>query len=696
MRFLIQNINNGKIEICEGPKPKISNNEVLIKTKKSLISSGTERFLLEFGKSNIIKKVINNKDKVEQVLNKLKNDGLKDTFEAVNNKLNTPIQIGYCNLGVVEESLSGEFKPGDKVLSNGYHAEYVSVNQNLCVKVPTDINEDDALFGILGAIALNGIRIINPQINENIAVYGFGLIGNIVSKILKISGCNVIALDNSDKIKEAEKIGVKFINSKNKDLKKIIDGATNNKGVDATIVCSNSNTDIPLNNAISVTRRLGKIVLIGNERINLPRKEMYDKEIKFEVSKSYGPGRYDYNYEKLGNDYPFEYVRWTEKRNIETIINLIKNELINFHELIEKKYDFESFSEAYNNLNSVSNAIIFNYHEEKENINKTVYNFSKLDAETPKNFQSEISLIGSGNHASKILLPIFKKQGFQFNLLCGGSPSSSFAIKKKFNFFSNIESDDEIFNNVNSKNIIICTPHYLHADQLDKAIEYNKNVFIEKPLSINSSQFEKIKNTLARKTTSSIIHVNYNRRYSIFSQILKDKICKYDLPKTIQININTSPYENLEGWLSDRDKSGGIVNGEACHFIDLAKYFINSKVTNYDIKVNKKNKDFQIYLEFSDYSTSTINYFFSGSKGFPKEEIKIFCGGNVGLINNFKKVEVIGDKNFSKRSIFSQLKGHEESIKEFKKRLKDGNSDSNYLNDILETTEICLELSSEI
>ena len=431
MKFLIQNINNGKIEISEGPKPKLSKNEVLIKTKKSLISSGTERYLLEFGKSNIIKKIVNNRDKVELVLNKFKNDGLRDTFEAINNKLNTPIQIGYCNLGIVEESLSEEFKPGDKVLSNGYHAEYVTVNQNLCVKVPNDINENDALFGILGAIALNGIRIINPQINENIAVYGFGLIGKIVSKILKISGCNVIAIDNSNKFKDAEKIGVKFINSSSENINEIINNLTNNKGVDATIVCSNSNSEIPLNNSISITRKLGRVVLIGNEKINLLRKEMYDKEIKFEVSKSYGPGRYDYNYEKLGHDYPFEYVRWTEKRNIETIIDLLNKKLIKFNELIEKKYNFENYEDAYKNLETTSNAIIFDYNFEKEKAEKPKYDILNLETRTPKKLQSEISLIGSGNHASKILLPIFKKEGFQFNNLCGGSASSSFVIKKK-------------------------------------------------------------------------------------------------------------------------------------------------------------------------------------------------------------------------------------------------------------------------
>lgn len=696
MKFLIQNINNGKIEISEGPKPKLSKNEVLIKTKKSLISSGTERYLLEFGKSNIIKKIVNNRDKVELVLNKFKNDGLRDTFEAINNKLNTPIQIGYCNLGIVEESLSEEFKPGDKVLSNGYHAEYVTVNQNLCVKVPNDINENDALFGILGAIALNGIRIINPQINENIAVYGFGLIGKIVSKILKISGCNVIAIDNSNKFKDAEKIGVKFINSSSENINEIINNLTNNKGVDATIVCSNSNSEIPLNNSISITRKLGRVVLIGNEKINLLRKEMYDKEIKFEVSKSYGPGRYDYNYEKLGHDYPFEYVRWTEKRNIETIIDLLNKKLIKFNELIEKKYNFENYEDAYKNLETTSNAIIFDYNFEKEKAEKPKYDILNLETRTPKKLQSEISLIGSGNHASKILLPIFKKEGFQFNNLCGGSASSSFVIKKKYNFFSNIENEDKIFSDANTKNILICTPHYLHADQLIKAIHNDKNVFIEKPIAINTSQLKKIKNCLVDKKINSFFHVNFNRRYSIFSKILKNRICNKDIPKTIQINVNTSPYENLDGWLSDKNKSGGIINGEACHFIDLAKFFIDSKIVNYDIKKNGKNEDFQIYLGFADHSTCTINYFFSGSKNFPKEEVKIFSGGNVGVISNFKKIKIVGNKNYSKNSLFSQMKGHKESIKAFKSKIKEGYSNNNYFNDILDTTEICLELSGEI
>lgn len=692
MKYLQQNLFNGEIEMSNASIPKIEKNEVLIKSINSLISTGTERSLIQFGKSNLLKKVKDNKERIEIVINKIKNDGLINTLNLVEKKINKPIQIGYSNLGIVVESKSSKFKTGDKVISNGFHAEYVKVGHNLCVKVPNEISDHDAIFSILGSIALNGIRKLKTEINETIVVYGFGLIGNIASRILKASGLNIIVVDiDENKKNDAEKLGFIFCNPMKVDLENFVKNITNNYGCDSVLICTNSKNSEPIIQSSKIVRKLGKIVLIGEAQIEIPRRIFYDKEISFEVSKSYGPGRYDYNYENKGLDYPFEYVRWTENRNIETIINLISKKNVSFKDLIFKEYEIDDFKGAYEIIisNKTSKAVLFRYSLKTQ---KTENILSKIEI---KSFsEKEFSAIGAGNQSLTILFPIFKKKG-NLNFISGNSAINISNSIKKFGFKNYVENENDLYTNKNVKNLIICTPHHFHADNIIKSIKNDKNIFLEKPMAINLRELDNIQNELNTLIKIPIIRLNFNRRYSRYTRLIKKKLINPHSSKTIQINVNTKDYSEANNWLADNSKSGGIIIGEACHFIDLAKFLTGSKVEDYKI-FKSKNGDFQIILNFKDDSCAFINYFFNGGSKYPKENVKIFNESDVIEIDNFKSFKSF-TRNYKSNIFSKQDKGHENSIQDFIDKVigtkKQGIEE---VLDYIDTTRISIDLSNNV
>ena len=432
-------------------------------------------------------------------------------------------------------------------------------------------------------------------------------------------------------------------------------------------------------------------MLIGEALIEIPRKIFYEKEISFEVSKSYGPGRYDYNYENKGLDYPYEYVRWTENRNIDSIINLIRKHNVSFKDLIEEIYEISNFKKAYEMItsNKTSRAVLFKFTEIKENKHELS---SKI--KSTNNSHKNFSAIGAGNQSLSILFPIFKNKG-NLEYIVGNSAINISNSIKKFGFKNYLENEDDLFQNNNIQNVIISTPHDNHAQNVIKCLDYNKNFFLEKPLAINLDELNKITKKLEILKNIPIIRVNFNRRYSSHSKIIKEKLLNSNSIKSIQINVNTKDYTEANNWLADKSKSGGIIIGEACHFIDLAKFFINKPIEDYSIN-KTKNGNFQIILNFIDDSCCFINYFFNGTAKYPKENIKIFTNGDVIELDNFKKFKSFSRK--IKSSFFSkQDKGHENSIQDFIDKIT--NKQRQYINEItdyLETTRISIELSNNV
>ena len=347
MKQIIQDMKSGRTVLEEVPVPQVKSGYVLVKTSCSLVSLGTERMLVEFGKANLIDKARQQPDKVKQVLDKIKTDGLQPTLEAVFNKLGQPLPLGYCNSGVVVAVGNGvtEFKVGDRVASNGQHAEYVCVPKNLVAKIPENVSDEEAAFTVIGSIGLQGIRLLNPQLGETVVVIGLGLIGLITAQLLKANGCKVIGVDfDEEKVELARTKGVIGINpAKGTNPVKYVLEETASHGADAVLITASAKTDEVIHQAAEMSRKRGRIVLVGVIGLDIRRDDFYKKELSFQVSCSYGPGRYDEDYENKGIDYPLPFVRWTEKRNFETVLQAISMGNIDVKSLITEEVDLKDY-----------------------------------------------------------------------------------------------------------------------------------------------------------------------------------------------------------------------------------------------------------------------------------------------------------------------------------------------------------------
>ena len=699
MKQLILSLKSGKINLIDIPIPIKSDNSILIQNTHSLISSGTEGSLINFGKKNLINKAIKEKDRLKIVYDKIKRDGLLSTFNAINDKLENQIPLGYSSLGYVIESTNSKFKVGDRVISNGSHAEFVSVPVNLCHKVPSEVSSEDAVFTIIASIGLQGVRALDPKLGEVIVVYGLGLIGLIVCQILIANGCKVIGIDiNEERVNLAKKYGVISFKFENKEFtKKIIYNNSSDQGADGVLICAHTSNSSIINDSADFCGSEGRIVLLGSTPISINRESFYKKQIKFTVSSSYGPGRYDNNYEN-GQDYPIGFVRWTLNRNFNEILRLLDIKKISFSALISNIYQLKDYEKAYKNLNK-SLGIIFNYNSSiNSSITKSIKISEKKSQQSDNNMNT--CFIGAGNFSSRFLMPLFKKNGFIMHTVISNNGISSKRVADKFGF-KNISSDlISTLKNKEINNIIISTPHNLHSKQLIECFKNNKmNVYIDKPLAINLEELNDLKNEFQKyKLLNSNILVGFNRKFSPHVLKLKEHLKKFNSPMFINMNINAGTIPK-DHWINNKKIGGGRLIGEGCHFIDLACHLIDSKVVSSSIKEFKTSKiieseSFTISLVFNDSSIANINYLANGSKSYTKEKIEIFCNGSNYIINDFKKLEIFGDNTLNNMNLFFQDKGIDNTIKFFKSMIE-GKSFYSFEEQI-EVSELIINFSNKL
>ena len=681
MKQIFQNLKTGEIIQKNIPIPKIGENELLIQTRKTLVSLGTEKMLLEFGRAGWLEKAKSQPEKVKQVLNKIKTDGLKQTIDAVKSKIERPLPIGYSNVGVVIDVGKSvtNFRAGDRVASNGFHAEVVSVSQNLCVKVSNEIDDLSAVFVPLASVSLQSIRLLSPTLGESFAVIGLGLVGLITIQILKANGCRVIGFDIDDtKIKLAEKFGVKAFNINNGfNVEKEAFAFSKYEGVDGVIVATSTKDDAPLQVAPKICRKKGRVILVGTAGLNLNREEFYKKEIIFQVSCSYGVGRYETNYEDKNFDYPIGFVRWTVNRNFETVLNLIKDEKLDVKSLISHTVSFEEFKTAYKINNSLG--IVFDYKGDLD-LKKDSVAFKQKSAR--KETSVRIGVIGAGNYVSTALLPALSKvKGKEFVSIASKTGINSNHLAEKFKFSENTTNYENILLDENINSVIIATRHNLHSEIAVKALKAKKHIFLEKPPALNLDELNKIEEEYL-KNRELLFMVGYNRRFSPHIKKIKDLLKNRETPLSISMTINAGRLDENH-WLLDKEIGGGRIIGEVCHFIDLMVFITNSKIEDgFVIKQNKQNKqnkqksdeDVIISLTMQDGSIGNINYFTSGDKSFSKERIEIFSDGRIILLDNFKKLFGYGfklDFNLSSK-LFSQDKGQKNMMEEFVFQIKRG------------------------
>jgi len=703
MKQLVQNLSNGLTEVKEVPSPQLKEGTVLIKTQRSLISSGTERMLVDFAKSNYLQKALKQPDKVKDVLSKFKTDGFKPTLEAVTSKLNEPMPLGYCNAGEVIESGVPEFKVGDRVVSNGFHAEIVRVGRNLCAKIPEEVDYDSAAFTVLGAVALQGVRLINPTIGEKFVVFGLGTVGLMTVQILLANGCQVLAVDlDIERSKLAQKFGAQIVDvEKGEDLLSISKQFSNGLGCDGVIISASSESDQIIHEAAEVCRKRGRVVLVGVVGMNLKREDFYEKEITLQVSSSYGPGRYDPQYEEEGIDYPIGFVRWTENRNFEAILQLMSSGLIDVHSLITSKYDLEQANLAYDKLSEKNEVGILLNYPESEYERKSIF-------EIKKNFSSQegpvIGLVGAGNYSSRVLIPAFNKLNLNKHTIVSslGLSASENANKSSFSFASS--SIEDILSNDEINTVFIATRHNLHAEQVIRCLESKKNVYVEKPLAIGLSELEEIKeayDSINPKEDENIkLMVGFNRRFSPHIQKIKLITDSFPGPLSTIITVNAGHLDNNH-WTNNLSEGGGRILGEACHFIDLMTFINNSPVISFSSQVFGKNKEFpaqtaSITLEMENGSFGTVHYFSNGGKSFPKERIEVFHDSSTIVLDNFRSTRGYNIPGFRKFKTFSQDKGHLVCINSFIESISKGTESPISFRELYHSSLIAIEVSNEI
>ena len=701
MLQILQNLDSGDTEITNVPSPASKKGHALIATSKSLVSAGTERMLVDFGKANLLQKALSQPERVKDVLQKAKSDGISSTIEAVKSKLDQPLPLGYCNVGIIIDSKDTNFKEGSRVVSNGNHAEVVRVPKNLIAKVPDEVDDDTAAFTVMGSIALQGIRLLNPTIGETFVVTGLGLLGLLSVQILVANGCRVIGIDfDSNKCNLAKEFGADIVDlSKNEDPIVQANAFSKGEGVDGVLITASSSSNNIIQEAATMCRKRGRIILVGVIGLHLNRADFYEKELTFQVSCSYGPGRYDPSYEEMGNDYPISFVRWTEQRNFETVLGLMANGAINVKPLISNSFDINDAKDAYKKLDDPNSlGILLNYpsYNDPEISNTLV----KLD--TSKKFKEgnvNIAFIGGGNYASRILIPAFKKAKASLQTIVTSGGINAVHHGKKNNFIAaSTDINEALEKSIDS--IVIATQHNLHADQTISAMKAGKNVFVEKPLALSHIDIDAIED--AQKKANKIIMVGYNRRFSPHIQKVKRLLETKFMPKSFIMTMNAGHIPKKH-WTQNPDIGGGRIIGEACHYIDLMRFLAGCKVSSFNaIKI--ESNDYMeitedkavINLSFEDGSIGSINYLANGGKSFPKERIEIFCDDAVLQLDNFRTLKGYGWNGFRSYKTWSQDKGQNNCVQAFMKAVKDGGDPPIPHDEIFEIARLSVSIAEQL
>ena len=692
MKQIVQDLKKGDTILEEVPVPKAKAGEVLIKTTKSLVSLGTERMLVEFGKANYIDKARQQPDKVKMVLDKISTDGLKPTIDSVRNKLDQPLPLGYCNVGEVVEIGKGvtEFNIGDRVASNGKHAEYVSVPKNLVARIPENVTDEEAGFTVIGSIALQGIRLASPTFGENFVVIGLGLIGLLTAELLKSNGCNVIGVDfDTQKIELAKQKGITTVNpGEGTDPVNFVKEFTNEVGADGVIITASNKSNDIIHQSAEMSRKRGRVILVGVIGLNIRREDFYEKELTFQVSCSYGPGRYDENYEEKGQDYPIGYVRWTEKRNFQAILNAISEGRLDVKPLITERVELDNYLEIYEDMKkhgSIASVINYTSEEEPQSI-------VELQGEIAKPGKGKIGIIGAGNFTSSTILPKLKKLNADIGYIASGGGLTAKTLAKKYNIskattdYKNMLQDEAV------DMALITTRHNLHANMTIDALKAGKHVFVEKPLAITNSELEKILEAYKENSDDSnplSITVGFNRRFAPLAQKMKDLIGNNSSPINITATMNAG-YIPPEMWVHDPEVGGGRIIGEACHFIDLCTYLTGSKVKYVSmnamgVQPQENTDNASILLKYENGSNAVINYFANGSKAYSKERVEVYSQQRILIMDNWRKLKGYGFKGFKSKSS-SQDKGHYNQFKNLIHFLQEGGSPIIPLEEIINTT----------
>jgi predicted dehydrogenase/threonine dehydrogenase-like Zn-dependent dehydrogenase len=682
MKQLLQNIKTGKSIVEDVPVPTPREGQALVKVAASLVSAGTERIVVEFAEKSLVGKARSRPDLVKQVLDKARREGLVNTAQAAFNRLDQPMALGYSSAGTIValgKNMQG-FKVGQRVAcaGGGYavHAEYNVVPRNLLTSLPDNVDFESAAFTTLGAIALHGFRLGEPQIGENVAVIGMGLLGLLTAQIASAAGCNVLGIDvDTARITLASSLGLQAVHRQ-----EAVDSSsafTASRGFDAILICADTPSSDPVELAGAIARDRARVVATGAVGLSFPRKVYYEKEISFINSRSYGPGRYDLNYEEHGHDYPPGYVRWTEGRNFEAVIDLVAKGQLQVRPLITHRFDISQATQAYEVITGKTKekflGVLLTYTEEKTKKEESRINFP-VTASRPTG-GVKLGVLGAGMFANSVLIPAIQKTGdIQLIGIASSGGLHAQHSGKKFGFQYATSSGDEIIQDPNVNTVAILTRHDTHAELVVRSLEAGKHVFVEKPLAINSDQLSTIGKQL-RKTNQYILIAGFNRRFAPLAQSLSSFLSPRSEPMHVHYRVNAGAIP-LNHWTQDPEIGGGRIIGEGCHFVDFITFLVGTapvSVIAHALPNNGKYREDNVSMTFTfpDGSIGVVDYLANGDKSFPKERVEVFCGGRIAVLDDFVSLQTVGN---GKRKVEkgAQNKGWVDEWKVFAKRIRDG------------------------
>ncbi len=688
MRQIVQHMQSGLTEILHAPTPVAARQLLLIRTTCSLISAGTERMLVGFGKASYLDKARQQPDKVKMVLEKVATDGLMTTIEAVQSKLAQPLPLGYCNVGVVSEVGAGVdgFQPGDRVVSNGPHADVVRVPRNLCARIPDTVDDEAAAFVVVASIGLQGIRLAQPTLGEAFVVTGAGLIGLLTVQLLRAQGCRVLAIDfDESKLALARQFGAQTCNSGvGEDPVEAGMAFSRGRGVDGVIITASTSSTAPVTQAARMCRKRGRIVLVGVTGLELNRADYYEKELRFQVSCSYGPGRYDTNYEEKGQDYPLGFVRWTEQRNFEAVLDMLASGQLDVKPLITHRFTFEDAPKAYEALTADKAALGMLLQYTSPTPPRMVRQVTLKPSATFAATRPVIGFIGAGNYASRVLIPAFKAAGAQFHTIVTAGGINGVIHGEKAGFSEASTDISAMLSNAAINTVAIVTRHDSHARFVAQALQAGKHVFVEKPLAIDLEGLASVQAAYQAAQAQgpqggAQVMVGFNRRFSPQVQKIKALLAPVKEPKSFIMTMNAGAIP-VNHWTQDKAVGGGRIIGEACHFIDLMRFLAGSPIVSVQVRrmgeapgVAVTEDKASITLGFEDGSFGTILYLANGAASFPKERVEIFTAGRVLQLDNFRKLKGYGWPGFSTMNLWKQDKGQNACTAAFLQAIEKGN-----------------------
>ena len=705
MKQILQNAKTGAVAVADVPAPVVQRGFVLVRTAASLISAGTERLTVEAGQKNLVSRAIEQPALVKKVLDKARSEGVVATFDAVRSKLGSLTALGYSAAGTIAAIGEGviDLRVGDRVACAGVgyasHAEVLSVPKNLCVRLPDEVTFDHAAFGTVGAIALQGLRLAEPTLGESIVVVGLGLIGQVAVQLLAANGCRVFGIDlDQKKIDLAKQLGANDGCKSDGDAKTRVLEWSRGRGADAVLITAATSSNEPVELAGEISRPKGRVVVVGAVGLTLPRKPYYDRELTFRISMSYGPGRYDSDYEERGQDYPLGYVRWTEGRNIEAFLDMIAAGRIQIEPLITHRFKIEDGERAYELITGDEPylGVLLQYDNTRELESRIALSPKAGVHGSPKAVQ--LGLIGAGDYAKSMLLPNFKAAGAEFQAIATASGVTARSVGEQYGFRFCASGASDVIKDADVNLVVIATRHSSHAALVRQALEAGKHVFVEKPLAVNDQELDDM---LAAASSAGEIMVGFNRRFSPLARAAFEFFRNRQFPLSINYRVNAGRIPPNH-WVHDANEGGRII-GEVCHFIDLVHFLTGSlttrvfaeAVTTRNSAATNEDSTF-ITLRLADGSNASIAYLAEGDKALPKERIEIFGGGKSFVIDDFRSATAYESGREKTTKLREQDKGQRDEIRAVMSVVLEGKAAPISLEDLRTTTRATFRIRESL